>query len=112
MREGQFGSRMLSVTDLNVLLGAVAKNRSRSAKLIKVQQQLVSELLLSNIYIGVLPAASKDNPADAPSRCQPLQSSTALASERRVPPWTRRFVDGDLKAIDSFLRRYTERGER
>ena len=81
MREGHFGSRMLFVTDSNVVLGAVAKGRSRSAKLIKLQQQLVSELLFANIYIGVLPAASKDNSADAPSRCQLLQSSTALASE-------------------------------
>ena len=112
MREGQFGSRMLFVTDSNVVLGAVAKGRSRSAKLIKLQQQLVSEMLFANIYIGVLPAASKDNPADAPSRCQPLQNSTALASERSVPAWSRRFVDGDLEAIDPFLRGYTERGER
>ena len=96
IREGVYSSRVVVCTDSNVVLGAVTKGRSRSMRLRRLQQSFIAELLWHNVYVGVLPVASADNPADDPSRGAPVR---APASEPQ--PWALQFLGGDLGQIDA-----------
>ena len=95
IREGTWSSRVLVCTDSNVVIGAVAKGRSRSMRLRRLQQGFVAELLFYNLYLGVLPVASKDNPADDPSRNEAVRKP-----DPESVPWVARYLRGDLSVID------------
>ena len=98
IRENVYSSRVLVCTDSNVVLGAVAKGRSRSTRLRRLQQNFVAELLYFNIYLGALPVGTADNPADDPSRLEPVRRPVEDPA-----PWVLRFLAGDLSAIDAKL---------
>ena len=98
IRENVHSSRVLVCTDSNVVLGAVSKGRSRSKRLRRLQQACVAELLYFNIYLGALPVGTADNPADDPSRLEPVRRPT-----EEPEPWALRFLAGDLSAIDAKL---------
>jgi len=98
IKEGITSSRVVVCTDSNVVLGASAKGRSRSAKLRRLQQGMVAQLLFYNLYLGVLPIGTHDNPADDPSRGTPVRPPAAEPSA-----WAEAFVGGDVEAIDPLL---------
>ena len=51
-----------------------------------------------NIYLGALPVGTAENPADDPSRLEPVRRPV-----EEPAPWVLRFLAGDLSAIDAKL---------
>ena len=98
IRENVYSSRVPVCTDSNVVLGAVAKGRSRAQHLRRLQQNFAAELLYFNIYLGALPVGTAENPADDPSRLEPVRRPVEDPA-----PWVLRFLAGDLSAIDAKL---------
>ena len=95
IREGTWSARVLILTDSNVVLGAVGKGRSQSTRLPALQRAFVAELLYYNIYPGVLPIGTAANPADDPSRLEPVRSPSEPF------PWAQRYLEGNLAVIDA-----------
>ena len=95
IREGSHSARVVICTDSNVVLGATAKGRSRSRRLRRLQQAMAAEMLFFNLYVGVLPVGTVDNPADDPSRNMRVR----LPAEE-PQAWATAFLAGRLEAID------------
>ena len=56
-------------------------------------------MLVGDIQLGILGLASKHNPADEPSR----EKRVRKAAPDRAPEWARRFLAGNISAIDFVL---------
>jgi len=93
--EGWSNRRILVGLDSNVVIGAIAKGRSGSRRLRRLQQSCVAELLFHDLYLGGLPVASLDNPADDPSRRTPVR-----APEKQPHGWADAYLGGLLSAVD------------
>jgi hypothetical protein len=61
-------SRLLVLTDSAVCVAAIAKGRSSSRPLLRVQRQINAMLLACGIFLSVRWIPSASNPADRPSR--------------------------------------------
>ena len=99
LRDGHFGVRQIIGVDSSVVEGVLAKGRSSSSELNLLLRSLAADMLVGDIHLGILPLASKDNPADEPSR----EKRVRRADPAAAPEWARRFVDGDVAAIDCVL---------
>jgi len=98
IREGWRSRRVLVGVDSNVVIGAVAKGRSGSRRLRRLQQALVAEVLFADLYVGCLPVASLENPSDDPSR------RVKVRAPREQPwGWADAYLAGMLTAIDEAL---------
>ena len=97
LRAGVCNARILVASDSNVTIGASTKGRSKSKKLMRLQREEIAECLFANVYTGLLPIDTHDNPADEPSRSRPLRSKS---SEFVPPKWVRQFLGGNVQAID------------
>ena len=93
LREGLDSKRCLLLCGLSVVCYANVRGRSRSRKLIKLQQQIVGEVLYRNVYIGMLPVSSAENPSDDPSRGLPVREPP-----QDPPAWAAQFVAGQPPA--------------
>ena len=62
-------------------------------------RSLAADMLVGDTHLGILPLASKDNPADEPSR----EKRVRRADPGAAPEWARRLVAGDVFAIDTVL---------
>ena len=67
----------------------------QSTRLPASQRAFVAELLYYNIYPGVLPIGTAANPADDPSRLEPVRSPSEPF------PWAQRYLEGNLAVIDA-----------
>jgi len=100
LRRGRCNRRFLVGSDSNVTIGAGVKGRSKSKKLMRLQRQESAENLFANVYVGLLPVDTLDNPGDEPSRSKPLRERRA---DEPVAGWARRFLEGDVAAIDAVV---------
>jgi len=99
LRSGHFRVRQIIGVDSSVVEGVLAKGRSSSHALNLLLRSLAADMLVADIHLEILPLASKHNPADEPSR----EKRVRKANPRDAPPWARRFVAGDVTAVDSVL---------
>ena len=99
LRGGHFGVRQIIGVDSSVVEGVLAKGRSSSRELNLLLRSLAADVLVGDIHLGILPLASKDNPADEPSREKRVRTADPAAA----PDWARRLVGGDITAIDCVL---------
>ena len=99
LREGVTSRRLLILCDSTAASGAAAKGRSPSRRLNGVQRGAVAGLLFGDLYQGILPVASGENIADDPSRLEDLRQFF----DSDVVDWVRRFLDGEIGAIDDVL---------
>ena len=99
LRGGHFGVRQIIGVDSSVVEGVLAKGRSSSRELNLLLRSLAADMLVGDIHLGILPLASKDNPADEPSREKRVRTADPAAA----PDWARRLVGGDITAIDCVL---------
>ena len=99
LRSGYFGVRQIIGVDSSVVEGVLAKGRSSSRELNMLLRSLAADMLVGDIHLGILPLASKDNPADEPSR----EKRVRKADPSAAPEWSRRVVAGDIAAIDCVL---------
>ena len=99
LRSGHFRVRQIIGVDSSVVEGVLAKGRSSSHALNLLLRSLAADMLVADIHLGILPLASKHNPADEPSR----EKRVRKANPRDAPAWARRFVAGDVTAVDTVL---------
>ena len=99
LRSGHFRVRQIIGVDFSVVEGVLAKGRSSSHALNLLLRSLAADMLVADIHLGILPLASKHNPADEPSR----EKRVRKANPRDAPPWARRFVAGDVTDVDTVL---------
>ena len=99
LRGGHFGVRQIIGVDSKVVEGILAKGRSSSRELNLLLRGLAADLLVGDIQLGILGLASKHNPADEPSR----EKRVRRAAPDRAPEWARRFLAGNISAIDFVL---------
>ena len=99
LRSGQFGVRQIIGIDSKVVEGIIAKGRSSSRELNILMRGLAADMLVGDIQLGILGLASKHNPADDPSR----EKRVRKAKPETASAWARRFVAGEVTAIDSVL---------
>ena len=99
LRGGHFGVRQIIGVDSSVVEGVLAKGRSSSRELNLLLRSMAADMLVGDIHLGILPLASKENPADEPSR----EKRVRRADPASAPEWARRLVAGDVTAIDSVL---------
>ena len=99
LRGGHFSVRQIIGLDSSVVEGVLAKGRSSSHELNLLLRSLAADMLVGDIHLGILPLASKHNPADEPSREKRVRKANPAAA----PEWARRFVAGDVVAIDCVL---------
>ena len=100
LRSGHFSVRQIIGVDSSVVEGVLAKGRSSSHELNLLLRSMAADMLVGDIHLGILPLASKDNPADEPSRSKRVRKAAPAAAAA----WARRVVAGDVAAIDSALR--------
>ena len=99
LRGGHFGVRQIVGIDSSVVEGVLAKGRSSSRELNLLLRSMAADMLVGDIQLGVLPLASKDNPADEPSR----EKRVRIANPAAAKAWARKFIAGEVTAIDSVL---------
>ena len=99
LRGGHFGVRQIVGIDSSVVEGVLAKGRSSSRELNLLLRSMAADMLVGDIHLGVLPLASKDNPADEPSR----EKRVRIANPAAAKAWARKFIAGEVTAIDSVL---------
>ena len=99
LRGGHFSVRQIIGVDSSVVEGVLAEGRSSSRELNMLLRSLAADMLVGDIHLGILPLASKDNPADEPSR----EKRVRKADPSAAPEWSRRVVAGDIAAIDCVL---------
>ncbi|HIF06345.1 MAG TPA: hypothetical protein EYQ64_05160 [Gemmatimonadetes bacterium] len=100
------GKRLLLGCDSDVVCGVIAKGRSSSRRLNKLQRKLGMQLLFSGCYPGMLRTPTSQNTADAPSRRRGTRHG--VASDATL--WAKRYVGGDLEELeDRFPRDHRER---
>jgi hypothetical protein len=91
------GKRLLLGCDSDVVCGVIAKGRSSSRRLNKLQRKLGMQLLFSGCYPGMLRTPTTQNTADEPSRRRRTRQGVAPSAT----PWATRYVDGDLDELES-----------
>ena len=99
LRSGHFGVRQIIGVDSSVVEGILAKGRSSSRELNLLLRGLAADLLVGDIQLGILPLASKNNPADEPSRGKRVRK----VAPDFGPEWARRLIAGEILAIDAAL---------
>ena len=97
LHSGHFEVRQIIGVDTSVVEGVLAKGRSSSRELNLLLRSLAADMLVGDTHLGILPLASKDNPADEPSR----EKRVRRADPGAAPEWARRLVAGDVFAIDT-----------
>ena len=99
LARGTRDARVLVLVDSTVCVGALAKGRSSSQELNWLMRTFRFELLFAGIQLGVLHVSSAANPADPPSRGE----DTRVGPAAEVEDWARRFLDGEIEAVDPHL---------
>ena len=99
---GHGGSRKILVgLDSDVVAHVVAKGRSSSRKLNKLQRRLAAQLMFAEVHVGPLRISSLQNPADDPSRGRPVREGP----RSEVSEWAREVIRGDLSLLSDHLDR-------
>ena len=98
-KSGHFEVRQIIGIDSHVVEGMLAKGRSSSRELNLLLRGLAADMLVGDIQLGILGLASKHNPGDDPSR----EKRVRRARPDLAPEWARRFVAGDIFAVDVIL---------
>ena len=91
--------RQIIGIDPQVVEGILAKGRSSSSELNLLLRGLAADMLVGDIQLGILGLASEHNPGDDPSR----EKWVRRATPDLAPEWARRFVAGDIFAVDVIL---------
>lgn len=82
------GTVQIGLNDSRVVVGAVAKGRSSSFKLNGVLRGMLPFLVLADITIALLWVETDSNPADHPSRGNPIPRPL------KTPNWLLKYVEG------------------
>lgn len=94
-------SRTLYGLDSQVTLGSVVKGRSASMSLNRELRRYLPGVLFNDTYSEYMYYRSKDNPADDPTRGEPLRAPCVS-----LPSWWEKVESGDFFDFEQWLHQY------